>query len=109
MIRLHSLVSESDYVKLNWTRPEFLPEMYQLKYTVTMKTIYTSIHEINDSVMTKTLNLSSEITSVIISGILPSSICTMNLLAVFNPASIDSGLAITGTMLDAVTSKRKLV
>ena len=109
MIHLHSLVTESNYVKLNWTRPKFLPEMYQLKFAVTMKPIYASIQETSDSVVTKTVNLSSEITSVKISSLLPRSICTMNLLAVFNPASIDSGLAITGTAVAAVTSKRNLV
>ena len=106
MIRLHSFVSETDYIQLNWTRPDFLPEMYQLKYTVTMKTIYASIHKLNGSVMIKTLNLSSENTSVRISGLRPSSICTINLLAVFNPASIDSGIEITGRTLDEDTSEK---
>ena len=105
MIRLHSLVSGSDYINLNWTRPEFLPGMYQLKFAVTMKPLRTSIHNMNDSVVAKTLNLSSTTTSVNISGLRPSSICKINLLAVFNPASIDSGITILGTTLDEGTRK----
>ena len=100
MIRSHSITSGPHYIELNWCDPKFLPERYQLKYVCTMKPTCTTGHGKGNYVMTKAQNLSSDSTSVTISDIRSSSICMLILLAVYNLASIDSGIAITGTTLD---------
>ena len=100
MIRAHSVSFGRDYVTLNWTHPRFQPERYELSYVCTMKLICTSSHETNRSITTKTQNLSSDITSVRITDIHPGSICMIFLFALYNPASIDFGITITGTTVD---------
>ena len=99
MIRTHSLAFGSDYVKLNWTQPNFLPEIYELNYMCSMRSTCTPNFAMNNSVTTSAQNLSSETTSVTVSDLCPSSICMLFLLAVYNPASIDSGIWIRGTTL----------
>ena len=99
MIDAHSVTSGPHYVELNWCRPKFQPERYQLNYVCTMKPTCTPGHAENNYVMIKIQNLSSDSTSITIPDIRSSSICMLILLAVYNPASIDSGIAITGTTL----------
>ena len=108
MIRNHSLASGMDYVELNWTHPKFLPERYQLKYMCTMKPTCAPNHNINQSVMTNVQSLSSNTTSVRVIDLRRSSICMLFLLAVYNPASIDSGIWVFGTTLSEDASKRNL-
>ena len=105
MIHTHPLVSGSNYVELNWTRPKFLPKGYQLMYFCTMKPTSTPNYDMNNSVTANAHNLSSDTTFVRICDLLPGSICTLFLLAEYNPASIDLGIVITGTTLDEDTSK----
>ena len=100
MIHAHSVASGSDYVELNWTRPNFQPERYQLKYVCTSKPMCTFSDDINNYIRTQAQNLSSDTTFFTILNLRPCSICMLFLLAVYNPASIDSGLAITGSTLD---------
>ena len=106
MIRTHSLASGSDYVELNWTHPKFLPERYQLNYVCTMKPPCAPNRDMNHSVTRNAQNLSSDTTSVRVSDLRPSSICMLFLLAVYNPASIDSGIWVTGTTLSKNKGKR---
>ena len=106
MIRLDSFVSGLDYFKLNWTHPKFLPEKYRLNYFCTVKPTSTIKHGKNNSFMENAQNLSSNTTSVRISELRPNSICMVFLLAVYNPASIDSGIAITGMTSSGDTSKK---
>ena len=101
MIRSHSVDFGPDYVRLNWPPPKFAPLMYQLKYMVTMKPTGIPNNRTHDHTMPKAKILSSETTSVI----LPSSRCMLNLLAVFNPASIDAGIDITIIPLHETTDK----
>ena len=89
--------SGSDYVQVNWIRPKFLPEMYKLNYVCSMKPTYMPLLE-------KVLNLCSNTTSFRIYNLHASSICSLCLFAVYNPASIDPGIVITGTMSDEKTS-----
>ena len=100
MIHSHSVASGQDYVKLNWTHPKFQPERYHLKHVCTMMPTCTPRNDTNQYITTRTQNLSSDTTSVTVSDLRPSSICMLILLAVYNPASIDSGIAITGSTLD---------
>ena len=96
MIRSHSVESGSDYFEVNWTRPKFLPKRYQLM------DVCTCTHRQDESnyVMKRMQNLSSDCNSVKISDLRPSSICILLLLAVYNPASIDTGIVIIGAVLD---------
>ena len=103
MISSHSVASGPGNVKLNWTPPKFEPERYQLNYVCTMKPTCTPRNDTNHYIMTKTQNVSSDTTSVTISDLPPSSICMLILLAVYNPASIDTGIVISGTTLDEDT------
>ena len=107
MVHSHSVISGCDYVELSWTHPRFQPEAYQLKYVCTLKPTHTPGPDIHvpNYVMTKTQNLSSDTTCVQISDLRPSSICLLFLLAVYNPASIDTGISIIGTTLDEDTRK----
>ena len=101
MIDSHSVVSGKDHIMLKWRRPRFQPERYQLTYKCTMNTTSKPSQDTNHSINAKTQNVSSNITSFTISGLLPSSIYLLILLAVYNPASIDTGIAITATTLSA--------
>ena len=107
MIHIYPLATGLDYIKMNWTNPRFSPERYQLKYLCTMKGIskYQAGQIIYIVNMTK--NLSSTTTSVIISDLYPSRICTVILLAVYNPASNDKGIAFEGVTLGEHTSPWK--
>ena len=100
MIGSHSVSSGLDYVKLNWTHPMFQPETYQLKYVCTLKPKCTPDHDTNNYIMAKTENISVDTTFVTISNLHPSSNCLLFLLARYNPASLDTGIAIFGTTLD---------
>ena len=100
MIYSHSIASGPDYVQLKWSRPNFQPERYQLMHVCTLKPTCTPGHGINNYVMTKMQNLTSNTTSVTIPNLRPSSICILFLSAVYNLASIDSGITTLGTTLD---------
>ena len=109
MIRSHSLHTGSDYLELNWTPPEYLPEKYilhvQVQYGCSLKPHRKFKTDNNEYVMTNAQYLTSDRTSVRISNLRPRSVCTLYLLAMYNPASLDSGIAITGTTLDEGSSK----
>ena len=111
MIRSHSLHSGLDYVELIWILPEHLPEKYILHVHVqhgcTLKPRSVYEQDKNKYVMTNAQYLTPDRTSVRLPNLGPKSVCTLFLLAVYNPASIDSGIATTGTTLDEGTSKRK--
>ena len=107
MIRTRSLSSGLDYLKLNWTHPTFLPERYELMYVCTMRAKSIPFLKMNNSIIINSQNLSSDTTSVYISDLHPISICTIFLLAVYNPASLDSGMWIIGRTLDEAKSKIK--
>ena len=106
MIHSHNLTYGSDYVELHWTHPKFLPERYKLKYMFTMKHTCTPNYDRNIYETRDTQSLTTDTNSFRISGLRPSSICKLNLVAVYNPASIDSGIEITTTTPDEDTSKR---
>ena len=101
MIHSHSVSSGTDYVKVKWRHPRFQPERYQIKYECTMKTTSKARQDPNHSMNTKTRYVSASITSFTISDLLPGSICMLTLLAEYNPASIDTGIAITAPTLNA--------
>lgn len=107
MIRSHSVVIGPDYVKLVWPVPKFPPIRYQLNYMVTKKPTCGTNHSTDNDTITKAKNLSSKTTFVIILNFCVSSKSMVNLLAVYNPASIDKGIVITGTPFNDQTKKMK--
>ena len=104
MIHALSLDTGSDYVELHWTRPRFLPETYQITYMCNLNA--TSEKDTRDYITKKTQHLSSGTTSFRISHLLPGSNWTLVLLAVYNWASIDSGIVKTGTTFNEGISER---
>ena len=110
MICTHSLTTGSDYIALNWTRPKFLPEKYILNVQCasSLKPTCTFKSDKNKYVRTNAQCLTSDTTSVTISELRPKSVCMLLLIAVYNPASIDSGIVITGKTLNEGTSKRNI-
>ena len=109
MIHNYSLARGLDYIELNWTQPKFLPERYQLRYMCTKQVTPKHKNIEKNYIKERTRNLSSDTNLVRIVDLRPSSVCTLILVAVYNPASIDSGIKITGTTLDECPSKENLV
>ena len=110
MVCIHSLATGSHYIELNWTRPRFLPEKYILyvQYACTLKPRCRFKNDKNKYGKTNAQCLTSDTTSVTISELRPKSECRLLLFAVYNPASIDSGIVITGTTLDEGTCNRNI-
>ena len=108
MIHHYSLTRGLRYLELKWIRPKFLPEKYQLKYQCTAgcnKKLLKCKNVEEKYILQETKNLTSNTTLVRISNLQPGTICRLFLLAVYNPASIDSGIAIKRTTLRESTSK----
>ena len=104
MIHTCSFSSGMDYVELEWTRPKFPPQSYTVTYLCSEMNMPHSSR--TAYVHTMTQQLSSEIHSIRIFDLRPSSICTVNLVAVYNPASIDSGIVLNVTTLAEDGSKK---
>ena len=103
MILSHSIDSGKDFVELRWI-PRFEPERYQLKYVCAPKPTRMPNRDNDYYVITNTRHLNSSTTSSRVSNLPLDSICMFFLLAAYNPASIDTGIAITGTTLDQRTT-----
>ena len=101
MIRGYSLASGSDYYEINWNQPRFLPERYQVTcwYNCTMKATSGFKYGMKNYVIISQHYLSSVATSFRISNPHMRSSWMLILLAVYNQASIDSGIAIAKTSL----------
>ena len=108
MIYHYSFTCEWDYLEINWTQPRFLPEWYQVthKYTCTVNAASVFNYEMESYVITNQHYLSSGTTSFRLSNLCVRSAWTLILKAVYNPASIDSGIMITGPTFTKTTSKR---
>ena len=94
MIHTYLLATGSHYLELNWNNPRYLPQSYQLKYMCTSKNMskYQNFNE--NYILEGTKCLTSNTSSARISNLPPGAICTLFLLAVYNPASIDYGIVI---------------
>ena len=96
MIPTHSLtrISGSDFVELIWTSPQYQPERYSMNYLcIILKGSFPNC-SIADFVSARMRNLSSDSTSIRIRDLHSNTICVLNLVALFNPASIDPGIVI---------------
>ena len=110
MIVNYSLKSESDHVQIMWSSPQYRPEKYEFTYLcITNSTcLRRSCHKpIVASI--RILKLGSDSTFIRIQDISPNSTCVMKLVAVFNPASIDSGIVFTAKTSAATTGNWRFV
>ena len=93
-----------NYIQLMWTWPKYFPEEYKLKYVCVMSNPSGNLSSSMDIIKTMTRFLTSDSCSIKISDLRPNTMCFLNLIAVYNPASSDTGIVITVT-----TSKLPLI
>ena len=101
MIPTVSYTSGSDYIQFNWNYPKYRPEIYEVKYACMMK----RAHKNDDFIKTKTQYMNLRCNSFRISGLRPDSTCVLNLVTVYNPASIDPGIVITASTCTCTLAK----
>ena len=89
-----------------WNSPQYHPEKYELT-CLCFANPTCSAESCSERIVvnTKILNLSSDSTSVRLLGFRTYRVCVLKLVAIFNPASIDSGIVFTAKMLAANASK----
>ena len=88
MIKNPRTNSGMDYVEIVWDRPKYLPTKYKFSYSCTLmggEEYLTSQPE----------TVHSTCIRVRVADLHHYSICRLNLLAVYNPASIDPGITVT--------------
>lgn len=105
MIPNCSLTSGSDYVELMWNSPQYPPSTYKVTYLCIINCTWMPNRGIDRIVNLTTSNLTSEDTSIRVRKLNSKSICTLKLVAVYNPASTDSGIAIIYKTPTGNTSK----
>lgn len=105
MIPYCSHTSGSGYVELMWNIPQYPPERYEVTCVCIVNSILLTNRHNDRVVNIRMANLTSNSTSVRVPKLSPNSICTLKLIAVYNPASIDPGIMITYITLAANTSK----
>ena len=77
-----------DYVEITWDRPMHDPIKYELTYSCRLQ-------KGEEYITNQPETLPSTSNSVRLSQLLQDSICKLNILAVYNPASIDPGISVT--------------
>ena len=78
-----------DYAGLRWDRPDYDPTKYEVRY---LCKLFAEKADFIDSV---TEILESNATNFRVDYLREDVMCSINLKAVYNPASIDSGIAVT--------------
>ena len=104
MIPTHSFTSGLDYIDFTWERPQYRPERYQLTYLCIIKSCMPKT-PISDFLNVTLAYVSSDTTAISIRDLRPNTICVLKFVAVYNPASSDSGLVITARTLADNISK----
>ena len=94
MISTPTFTSGSNYIKLMWTRPKYYPEIYELKYVCVMNNASGNHYSSTYILKSMTNYLTTGCCSFKISDLRPNSICVLNLIAIYNPASSDTGKVI---------------
>ena len=105
MIPSYSVSCGSDYVKLKWAVRHFRPESFEITYSCSVRQVHMAKNEQTHYVNKTIRSISSNATIIKICDLRPSSVCILNLLAVYNPASIDSGIDIIASTLAVHESK----
>ena len=88
MIKGFTVDTSYDTVTISWDKPEYLPQSYKWDLSCTLAcghTVYT----------TQSVTVGSSETQDHISNLFPGSRCELKFFAVYNPASLDSGLVKT--------------
>ena len=91
MINPRQTESRPDFIEVKWDSPLHKPLAYKAAFVCTLignKSNYLSF---------QLKNMDSETSSIRVSKLLPETICKMKLIAVYNPASIDSGITFEAT------------
>ena len=86
MIKGYRVDTTYDTITLSWDKPEYLPQSYKWDLSCTLlcgNTVY----------ITQSVTVNSSETEDYITNLLPGSHCVIKFLAVYNPASLDVGLA----------------
>ena len=92
MIKKVTTTESNQSITLSWQAPEFLPKYYTVSYRCKFR--HSIFSYIGDQ-----KHLHERATLVVIDNLWPASICSINLRAVYNLASIDHGLDLTRTTL----------
>ena len=86
MIKGYRVDTTYDTVTLSWDMPKYLPQLYKWDVSCTLLCGNTAYN-------TKSVTVGSLETKDYITNLLPGSRCAINFRAVYNPASLDEGLA----------------
>ena len=100
-----TFTSGLNYVHLTWTRPKYLPEIYELKHVCITEPKCRHDDNSTDFIKASVKYLSCDSGSFRLSDLCPSTKCVLNLVAVYNAAGIDSGIVITVRTLAETKSK----
>ena len=101
MINILTPNSGFDYVELLWTQPLYLP----FKYKLTFSCKCTLENVTHNYIVPEGVHLSSNCSSFRVSSLFLESECSLRLLAVYNPASIDPGVTTTVATLGRTDCK----
>ena len=88
MIPDYNLESSMHFVRITWQFPKYKPQMYKL--SASCKQTGVGKYQIS-------ITLDSSSTSAEVTGLHPRSVCSINIIAIYNPASIDPGITISAT------------
>lgn len=90
-----SLKFKDDGVEVFWLPPRFyLPTYFEV--TTHCQLTYNSTCASDDCCLIKQkVHVASNVTSILVGHVLPGSVCHITLIAVYNPAAIDSGITTT--------------
>ena len=88
MIKLEPAVCGSDFVHLKWKIPKYLPDRYRLRYSCKLSM------QVNHYIQATIENIMCNSIGLKISGLNPQSTCVLTVFAIYNPASIDSGITV---------------
>ena len=98
MINIRPPYIEVDRFQISWHTPTYVPSSYKLSYSCKL------IHSESEYTKRKE-NLPFSFTSIVVGDLQPGSECVVTLVAVYNPAAIDTGITVTITTLEARKSE----
>ena len=88
MISGYNIESGMHFVRITWHCPKYEPERYKLAVSCEQHGIIG--YQVD-------ITLDPPCTSAEVTGLRSESICTINIVAIYNPASIDAGITINAT------------
>ena len=86
MIKGYRVDTTDDTVTLSWDKPKYLPDLYEWNVSCTLLCV-------NFIYITRQVTVRPTETNDFITELLPGSRCEIKFRAVYNPASLDVGLA----------------